>query len=276
MKDYLRQLIGKITDNNMARCLVREYLQARVLETLQNNGAFENWAFVGGTALRFLYSMPRFSEDLDFSLTAAGVDDKFLEFMKKTQSTFLGEGYSLTIKAREAKAVKAAFLRFDGLLYEIGLSPLREQTLSIKVEIDTNPPAGAKLETSIVRRHCMLNLLHYDKSSLLAGKLHALLSRRYVKGRDIYDLMWYLSDRTWPEPNIELLNNALKQNRGERIEITADSWRTETARRISEYDWERVIADVRPFIEKQEELKLMTKENLLKLLHPASPLGTTF
>jgi len=274
MKEYVKQLIEKISDTNLARCVVREYLQARLLESLQNNGAFQNWSFMGGTALRFLFSMPRFSEDLDFSLAAAGAEDKFLEFMKKAKNTFLAEGYSLSIKAREAKTVKAAFLRFEGLLYEIGLSPLREQTLSIKVEIDTNPPAGAKLETSIVRRHCMLNLLHYDKSSLLTGKLHALLSRRYVKGRDIYDLMWYLSDRTWPEPNIELLNNALKQTKGEGIEISAENWRTETARHISEYDWERVIADVRPFIEKQEEIKLLTKGNLLKLLSPASPFRT--
>lgn len=57
----------------------------------------------------------------------------------------------------------------------------------------------------------MLNLLHYDKSSLLAGKLHAVLTRKYTKGRDLYDLMWYLSDPTWPAPNLIQLNNALKQ-----------------------------------------------------------------
>ena len=59
MKDYLKQQIGKIQDTNLARCIVREYLQARTLECLQENGAFVDWAFVGGTALRFLYSMPR-------------------------------------------------------------------------------------------------------------------------------------------------------------------------------------------------------------------------
>ena len=124
------------------------------------------------------------------------------------------------------------------------------------MELDTNPPSKAIFETSIVRRHCLLNLQHYDKSSLLAGKLHALLSRKYVKGRDIYDLMWYLSDRTWPEPNIAFLNNALKQT----------NWREETALKISKYDWDKVIADVRPFVEKQRDLEMLTKETLIQLL----------
>lgn len=266
MKDYLKQLISKIQDSNLARCIVREYLQARVLESLQDNGAFANLVFVGGTALRFLYSMPRFSEDLDFSLVQAGREDSFNELMKKTKGTFETEDYKLTVKARSEKTVKSAFLRFEGLLYETGLSSHRSETISIKVEIDANPPAGAILQTSVVRRHCLLNLLHYDKSSLLAGKLHALLSRRYVKGRDIYDLMWYLSDRTWPQPNIVLLNNALKQMGWKGREITAENWRKKISAQISNYDWNKVITDARPFVENQRDLAMLTKENLTGLL----------
>jgi len=78
MKEYIKQHIENIQDMNLARCLVREYLQARILEFLQENGAFTNWVFVGGTALRFLYSMPRFSEDLDFSLLRRGEEDRFV------------------------------------------------------------------------------------------------------------------------------------------------------------------------------------------------------
>ena len=266
MKDYSKQLIEKIQDNNLARCIVREYLQARVLESLQENGAFINWVFVGGTALRFLYSMPRFSEDIDFSLVKTGLEDNFTELMGKIKGTFEAEDYKLTIKAKVEKTVKSAFLKFEGLLYEIGLSPHRAETISIKVEIDTNPPSDARFETSVVRRHCLLNLQHYDKSSLFAGKLHALLSRKYVKGRDIYDLMWYLSDRTWPRPNIALLNNALYQTGWRGRKITTDNWRKETAMQISKYDWNKVISDVRPFLEKQRDLEMLTKEILLKLL----------
>lgn len=266
MKDHLKQLVEKIPDNNLARCIVREYLQARALESLQENGAFVNWVFVGGTALRFLYSMPRFSEDLDFSLIKAGAEDNFTELMKKIKGTFEAEAYKLTIKAKVEKTVKSAFLKFEGLLYEIGLSPHRSETISIKADIDTKPPSGASFETSVVRRHCLLNLQHYGKGSLVAGKLHALLSRRYVKGRDVYDLMWYLSDRTWPEPNIALLDNALKQTGWTGEAVTVENWRKKISLQISKYDWDKVIADVRPFVEKQRDLEMLTKENLLKLL----------
>ena len=266
MKDYLKQLIDKIQDTNIARCIVREYLQARTLECLQDSGAFIHWAFVGGTALRFLYSLPRFSEDLDFSIREPGTDDNFLDLMEKIKTTFLREDYEVTIKAKSVKTVRAAFIKFSNLLYELGLSPLSSEIISIKVEIDTNPPAGATLETSIVRKHCLLNLQHYDKSSLLAGKLHALLSRKYTKGRDVYDLMWYLSDRTWPGPNILLLNNALKQTAWPGEELTGEKWRQQIAMRVLECDWNKVIADVKPFIEKQSDLKMLTSQNLIKLL----------
>ncbi|MBC8468995.1 MAG: nucleotidyl transferase AbiEii/AbiGii toxin family protein [Planctomycetes bacterium] len=270
MKDYLRQLIDAIEDTNLARCITREYLQARFLECLQENGAFVNWVFVGGTSLRFLYQMRRFSEDLDFSLASPGIEDSFTELVKKAKASFQAEDYSVSIKAKTEKTVKSAFIKFDGLLFEIGLSPHRSEVISIKVEIDTNPPSGANLQTSIVRRHCLLNLQHYDKGSLLAGKLHALLTRKYVKGRDAYDLMWYLSDRTWPEPNIVLLNNALKQTGFSGAEMTATNWRKEIALKVSEYDWLKVIADVHPFIERQEDLKILTKQNLIKLLNAGS------
>jgi hypothetical protein len=201
VKEYIRQLIKQFPDPHLARCIVREYLQARVLECLQQQGGFAEWAFVGGTALRFLYSMPRFSEDLDFSLVRAGIDAGFADRMRKIQAVFAREGYRLSIKAKTDKTVQSAFLKFEGLLSELELSPHRSEILSIKVEIDTHPPAGAVTETTLIRRHILLNLCHYDRGSLLAGKVHAVLSRAYIKGRDIYDLMWYLSDRNWPAIN---------------------------------------------------------------------------
>ncbi len=92
------------------------------------------------------------------------------------------------------------------------------------------------------------------------------MSRRYVKGRDIYDLMWYLSDRTWPQPNIVLLNNALKQTGWKGKEITAENWRKKISEQISKYDWKKVITDARPFVEHQRDLAMLIKENLIALL----------
>lgn len=266
MKDYLRQIVASIQDNARARLVVREYVQARLLESLQDGGAFAHWAFVGGTALRFLYSMRRFSEDLDFSLVRAGVADDFETLMAKAKRTFLSEDYTVSVKVKAARTVKSAMVRFEGLLAELNLSPHRSETISVKVEIDTNPPEGATFETSVVRRHCLLNLQHYDKASLLAGKLHALLTRRYVKGRDVYDLLWYLSDRTWPEPNMVLLNNALAQTGWSGPRLNSDNWRRETARHVRGYDFDKAAADAGPFLERPEDLALLTRENLLRLL----------
>ncbi len=124
------------------------------------------------------------------------------------------------------------------------------------------------LRAAVVRRHIILNLRHHDKASLLAGKLHAFLARRYVKGRDIYDLIWYLSDRTWPEPNLELLNNALAQTGWQGPQVTAGNWRQLVAQRVEMLDWKQVAADVEPFLERPADLGLLKRESLTSLLRP--------
>ena len=148
----------------------------------------------------------------------------------------------------------------------MGFSAHESETLSIKVEVDTNPPLGANITSTVVRRHVTLNLRHHDKASLFAGKLHAVLVRRYVKGRNIYDLIWYLSDRTWPEPNVELLNNALRQTNWDGPEVTLDSWQELVRQRVETFRWKQVVEDVRPFLERPEDVALLTKENISDLL----------
>jgi predicted nucleotidyltransferase component of viral defense system len=266
MKDYLRQLIAQ-ADGDLARgCLVREYLQARVLESLQDEGVFLRWAFVGGTALRFLFAIPRFSEDLDFSLIAPGDDPGFRTALTSVKRLFERESYRVEVKVSEQKTVASAWVRFPGLPHQLGLSPRAAQTLSIKVEVDKNPPAGACIETSVVRRHVTVNLCHHDKSSLLSGKLHAILVRPWTKGRDLYDLVWYLADRTWPPPNLDLLNSALVQTGWKGAIMTATNWRQEIRKRINALDWKRARADVQPFLERQRDLDLVSEEMLSKLL----------
>lgn len=266
MKDHLRQLTEG-GPNDLARsCLAREYLQARVLESLQDAGAFTRWAFVGGTALRFLYSIPRFSEDLDFSLVREGQEPAFKSALEEVRRALALEGYKIEITVNDRKTVASAWLRFPGLLHEIGLSAHPSQVMSIKLELDTRPPPGAGVVTSIVRRHVTLNLCHYDKASLLAGKLHAVLSRKWTKGRDLYDLVWYLADRHWPAPNLDLLNAALSQTAWDGPLMTAANWRAELARRLETLDWERARADVRPFLERERDIELVTLETLSKML----------
>ena len=246
--------------------MIREYFQARILEIIQESGGFETWAFVGGTALRFLYSLPRFSEDLDFSLSSADEKDNFAGIVKRCEKAFSAEGYRVVIKANEDRAVKSVLIKFKGILHEIGLSRHKSERLSIKVEVDTNPPEGAVLETTLIRKHRILNLLHYDRGSLLAGKLHALLARNYVKGRDVYDLFWYLADRSWPGPNLKLLNNALGQTHWNGSVINSLNWKKLITGQLSGCNWDEIIRDVRPFLEDQKEVDMLTMDNLDNLL----------
>jgi hypothetical protein len=164
------------------------------------------------------------------------------------------------------KIVHSAYIRFQGLLYELGLSPHIDETLAVKIEVDTNPPAGAVLETRIVRRYALLNLQYHDRASLLAGKLHAILQRPFTKGRDIYDLLWYISDPGWPAPNLVLLNNALQQTGWGGDSLTDQNWHQIIGEKIEELDWNRLIPDVRPFLENQEEVDLLSRTNLRRLL----------
>jgi hypothetical protein len=132
--------------------------------------------------------------------------------------------------------------------------------------VDTNPPAGAALETTVIRRHVILNLQHHDRASLLAGKLHAVLQRPYIKGRDLYDLVWYLSDPSWPSPNLVMLNHALEQTGWEGGALNDDNWRFMLDRRLQDVDWESAWSDVQPFLEPGVGAKLLTYENLARLL----------
>jgi hypothetical protein len=266
MKDYLKQILKEVRNPVLGRCLVREYLQVRLLQSLQDRGVFSTWAFQGGTALRLLYAMPRFSEDLDFALVEPGTADHFRDLVSNAGKHFEAENYNVGLRVSDTKTVKFAFVSFRGLLFELGLSAHAAEALSVRVEVDSNPPAGAGLASTIVRRHVILHVRHHDKASLFAGKLHAVLARRYTKGRDIYDLLWYLSDRMWPAPNLELLNNALRQTRWQGSPITLENWRQLVSRRLETIRWRQVVEDVRPFLERPEDVALLTQENLLALL----------
>lgn len=266
MKALLKDLLREERDDFRRRNVTREYLQSRVLQSLQDHGAFTDWAFVGGTALRFLFRLPRYSEDLDFSLMTAGSDARFESLMQAVKADLTAEAYDADTRVRTASTVASAFVNFRGLLYEMGLSPHADEALSVKVEIDTNPPAGAVVTTRIVRRFGMLNLLHYDKASLFAGKLHAVLTRKYTKGRDLYDLAWYLADTSWPEPNLAFLNNALRQTGWDGPSATPENWREMIAAKLATVDWTQAVQDVTPFLERKQDVALVSEATMRALL----------
>ena len=266
MKDHLETLVRAAPTPLQGRNVAREYLQARILGALQGAGAFVPLAFHGGTALRFLYATPRYSEDLDFALERDRGMVDFRGYLRTVQRAMEAEGYDVVLKVSDQRTVHSAFVRFPGLLYDVGLSPHQDERLAIKLEVDTNPPAGAGLATTVVRRHVILQLQHHDRASLLAGKLHAILQRPYLKGRDLYDLLWYLSDPSWPAPNLTMLNHALVQTGWSNDPLTEATWRDAVRARLREADWTRAVADVQPFLESAADVALLTLENLERVL----------
>ncbi|HNS50550.1 MAG TPA: nucleotidyl transferase AbiEii/AbiGii toxin family protein [Anaerolineae bacterium] len=266
MKDYLADLVRGAPTPLLGRQRAREYLQARILGSLQRAGAMVPLAFHRGTALRFLYSSARYSEDLDFALEGPTLLYNFRRYLRAIQAALALEGYSVSLKVSDQKIVHSAFVRFPGLLFELGLSLHRDEVLAVKLEVNTRPPAGAGLATTVVRRYVTLQLQHHDRASLLAGKLHALLQRPYLKGRDLWDLVWYLSDPDWPAPNLVLLNNALAQTGWDSPALAGEAWRDAVRRRLDAVAWEELVADVRPFLESSADPALLTRENVLRLL----------
>ncbi len=264
MKEYLAGVVGGVP-RQAATNVMREYLQARVLQTLQDRGAWEYLAFHGGTALRFLYAIPRFSEDLDFALETDIASYDFPALLDAVRTRFEREAYDVTVKVATKTAVNKAFVRFVGLEHELGLSPHRDKTFSVKIEVDTNPPAGAVVDVTTVRRYATLRFAHHDRSSLLAGKIAALLLREWIKGRDVYDLVWYLSDPSWPEPNEVLLANACAQ--AGRPELANDgAWKSALSARMSEAPWDHVLTDVERFLERDADRWMLERETVLGVL----------
>lgn len=266
MKEYLLDLAGAASTPAAARNGVREYLQALILSAMQKSHAMTALAFHGGTALRFLYGLPRFSEDLDFALERPEAPFNFPRLLQRVQGELVRNGFAVRIKAQMERTVKNAFVHFPGLLYDLGLSANTGESLAVKLEIDSRPPAGAILATTLIRRHVTLHLQHHDPASLLAGKVNAIITRDYTKGRDWFDLLWYLGNPDWPAPNLIMLQNALGQSTGAKRAYQAADWQTLVLERAQATDFSAVHRDLAPFLQDERDLEMIDRETFRQLL----------
>ena len=264
MREEALALVLEIQDPAQKLSLLREYLQAYVLRSLHESEAFLCLSFVGGTALRFLYDLPRFSEDLDFSVeNHTGYEP--VKWIKKLTREMSLAGFDVSVRWNDRKTVHVGWVRVGGILKDAGISTMAEQKLSIKLEVDTRPPEGANLEKRLVNRHMLLSLQHHDLPSLMAGKIHALVTRGYPKGRDWYDLTWYRAKRPPITPNLTLLQNALDQTEGSGA-IRADTWKTQVLARLESLSDEDLRRDAAAFLERPQDAMLLSLENLRSVL----------
>ncbi len=263
MYELLKQKLTPVMSNEDKINKSREFLQMLILKIMFDRNAFDNLAFVGGTVLRILYGLRRYSEDLDFSLIKKqGYNFKNL----LNQLVYELKQYNLTVEisTKEFNVVQSSFLKFPILLKELGLSKLEKQKISIKIEIDVNPPKGWHTKLNPVTESFFFAVNSFDLPSLYATKLHACFFRRFTKGRDFYDLLWYLGKKI--EPNYTLLNNAIKQTENENLKIKSDNLKFFMKDKLQKVNFDLVRKDVERFLEDKNELKLLDQHIMLKMI----------
>lgn len=259
---------------------LREILQEIVLLGLYEGGFFKHAAFYGGTALRILHGLPRFSEDLDFSLLQSDPQFDLSGFEQSVIETLRSFGFETSIEIKSKSidtAVQSAFIKGNTIEHLISIdTPAsiigtfhRDQSVKIKLEVDTEPPLGFTTEEKLLLIPRPFNIKVMNPSSLFAGKMHALLCRAWVsrpKGRDWYDLVWYiahdipldlhhLNERLhqsckWLESNNISINGTIDQTKLHELILE----------RINQLDIELAKKDIRPFIKNSSELDIWSKE----------------
>lgn len=223
MNNKVEQMLSNydLSNRQNADLALREVLQEVVLCGLARSDFFTKAAFTGGTDLRILHGLDRFSEDLDFSLKVPNPDFDFSEFLGYVANEAEANGFDVCVQDKpRLSSVQSAFLKADTFQLFTDFTQLDPARLGIrensktkiKIEVDTNPPNGANYETvsrDLPDKYFVDTL---DLSSMFALKIHAILCRGFLKGRDYYDFVW-LSEKGVPV-NTELLCSALLQTEG--------------------------------------------------------------
>lgn len=264
MIEVLKQRIASFSSHEEKYAEIREYLQVLILRIIETKGYYKHLAFVGGTSLRILFGINRFSEDLDFSLIE-GQGYEFTTLLVAIKSTLVAYGFEVSVSKKESSTVHSSFIKFSHLLFELGLTSQPTQLLSIKLEIDTNPPNGYALMFTPVNKPFLLNIRHFDLPSLFSGKLHAILCRKYTKGRDWYDLVWFIANKVIP--NYRLLTKAYFQTESQTVEFDKAVLIEKLVYKLRDINLESLRSDVAPFLRDKTELRFFEKEALLTILN---------
>ena len=241
----------------------REIFQEVALYALWRAGFFEVAAFQGGTSLRILYGLPRFSEDLGFILKVPDPDFEWNPYLEKLLAGLLEFGlHSEAIdKSRMDQNVKRALLKDNSVSNQLNLSFNRDhlnRKLKIKLEIDVNPPNSSGFDYSYLDFPLDFEVLHQDLSSNFSLKIHALLCRPYLKGRDWYDFSWYV--KRGVQPNYAHLQAALNQYGPWQSQSMAvdQSWlKNALIEKITSIDWKEATEDVTRFLNVAEQQSLV-------------------
>src|SRR5690554_2055166 len=261
-----------------AKDALREIMQEIALAGLYRAGFFEKAAFYGGTALRIFYGLDRFSEDLDFSLLKVDPEFNLGKYQEAIVHEFESLGMKVSIREKK-KAIKSnidsAFLKsetpwielvLEGVIPQQGID--RIANIKIKIEVDTEPPLGFETEEKLLLRPFSFYVKCLVLPDLFAGKMHALLFRKWgqnVKGRDWFDMEWYIKKGTV----LNLRHFALRaQDRGDwdSDTITEKEFRELLTKKIDTVNMRYVKEDIKRFIRDQSGLEIWSPKYFHQLV----------
>ena len=247
---------------------LHEVMQQVALAGLYRAGFFNKAAFYGGTCLRIFHGLPRFSEDLNFSLLQPENNFSLENYFNAVIDEFKALGREVIISKKEKQQqsqVESAFLKDTTEIYNLRFQTT--QSIKIKIEVDTQPPLGFSTEPKLLLLPFSFMVRCYTLPDLFAGKMHALLFRNWknrVKGRDWYDFEWYVRN------NVSLGFEHFLQRAGQthgftQETLTPDVFKELLKKRISETDINLVKNDVQPFIKNKSEIDIWTTDYFLQL-----------
>jgi predicted nucleotidyltransferase component of viral defense system len=259
---------------------IREILQQTALLGLERQGFFEKAAFYGGTALRILYGLDRFSEDLDFTLLKPNENfdfTPFLEGMRKELSSF-GFNMDVSTKVKSAEtSIVSAFMKMNTIELYLAIGEEKKsknvnhnEKVQIKLEVDISPPAHFRFESRLVLNPVTFYVLTLHKSDLFAGKMSAILYRAWkgrVKGRDWYDLIWYIQNKV--PLSLSYLEACMKQagNLESDNSLDPNQLIEMLNTKIQSIDWESAKADMRSFIPDPHRLEIWSPQFFSDLIN---------
>ena len=247
---------------------LREIMQEVALAGLSRTDFFEKAAFYGGTALRIFYGLDRFSEDLDFSLLKPEPEFTLQPYFSALVEEYESLGIHVTIREKvksKETALDSAFLKAETIWQEIILEDLIKQTgvrsnrtIKIKLEVDRNPPLHFSTEEKLLVRPFSFYVKCFSQSSLFAGKMHALLYRKWksrVKGRDWYDLEWYIKNGVALDVQ-HFCQRANESGDWKKKTITEEQIKVLLRAKIAEVSFDNIREDVVRFVKDERGLDI--------------------
>ena len=251
-----------------AKDALREIMQEITLAGLNRAGFFEKAAFYGETALRIFYGLDRFSEDLDFSLLAVDPDFSLEKYQEAIINEFaaLGMEVSISEKQRTVKSnINSAFLKSETIWKELVLEGVIPQNglkevacIKIKIEVDKKPPLGFSTEEKLLLKPFSFYVKCLSLPDLFAGKMHALLFRKWgtnVKGRDWYDMEWYIK-KGYPLNLNHFLLRAIDSGDWKEETINEEEFRKLLSEKIDNIKMDYVKTDISRFIKNPKVLEI--------------------